>query len=126
MSDNLTLGLMMAELEESHRPKLNEIMSRFGGLKEYWVLVACVWIGNELHRRFMVFSRPPVQGRYNTPFQATICYYRNNSWVDDREIKRIWCLPKDFPFPDQVLVEGAPASPHLEDDAKRLGVPIIY
>ena len=126
MSDNLTLGLMMAELEESHRPKLDEIMSRFGYLKEYWVLVACVWIGNELHRRFMVFSKPPVQGRYNTPFQATICYYRNNSWVDDREIKRIWCLPKDFPFPDQVLVEGAPASPHLEDDARRLGVPVVY
>jgi len=128
---NLTMGMMASELEESHRAKIGEILTRFGHLPEYWILLTCKWEGSELHRRFLVFNTPPVIKKYlgervlALPFLATICYYRNNSWPD-REVKRIWALTHDFPIPDEFFIDGEDASPHPSDDAWRLGVPMIY
>lgn len=125
--NNLTLGMMENELEESHRPKLEEVMNRFGHLKEYWVLVACFWVGPELHRRFMVFGKPPLIERYKSAIQATMCYYRNNGTMHDKEIKRIWVLLPDFPIPDTFFMDGyRDSDQNIEDDAKRLRVPVVY
>lgn len=118
--------MMENELEESHRPKLEEVMSRFGHLPEYWVLVVCFWEGPTLRRRFLVFDKPPIIEKYKLPFQATICYYRNNSWVDDKEIKRIWVLLPDFPIPESLFKDYREGPLGIEDDAKRLRVPVIY
>ena len=119
MSNNLTMGLMWNELEESHRAKLAEIFHKFAHLKQYYVLETCKWIGNELHRRFMIFQVRP------RPMYGTICYYRDNTLHRDNEFMRVWCLPLDIPVPDRMIDEDK-GSPHTGDDAWRLGLPPIY
>jgi len=79
-----------------------------------------------------VFSQLPVIQKYVKgksaliPFMGTVCYYRNNKTMRDRDIVRVWCLMPDFPIPSHFFEDGEDASPHLADDAWRLGVPMIY
>ena len=115
----LTMGLMWNELEESRRAQLERIFAQYAHLKRYWILEVNRWIGNELHRRFMVL---PYQPR---PMFGTICYFRDNTIHQDKEFVRAWCLPLDLPVPDRMIDEDK-GSQHPGNDAWRLGLPPVY
>jgi len=129
--DGLTLGIMSSELEESHRAQMDMLVGRFAHLKEFWVLMGCRSNGTQLKRTYMAFSEVPAVKRFvggelrAIPFIGTVCYYRDNTWPEDKWL-RVWCLLPDMPIPDSMFEGGEDSDPNPADDAWRLGVPMLY
>jgi hypothetical protein len=113
-------------MEEHLRKVIAEVIEQKRDLLSYYIL--CVAFNDPLipgvlrTKVILSLNRPP-------PMLGTVCYFRDN--VTD-QLTRLWVLPKDIPVPDEYLsdVQDNPGGDlsvwNVEDDAERLGMPIVY
>ena len=83
------------------------------GYKRYFLLVYCRNYGKDIKTTIMIYKNLPPK------LLGTICYRIDNT---TGEVKRLWVLPMDMPFPDDIRSDEV--APDVMEDGK--GMPILH